>query len=155
MSGYLALKYVHVLSAAVLLGTGAGIAYFLLAAHLSRNLQALRVVTRHVILADWLFTAPAVLVQPVTGVWMMIERGWPLTSRWFIVSVALYVAIGACWVPVVFLQYRMARLAQAADSYAALPPAYHRAMRCWMRLGAPAFAMVLALYAVMLFKPWL
>jgi uncharacterized membrane protein len=152
---YLVLKYVHVLSGAVLLGTGAGIAYFLFAAHRSGNLEAMRMVSRHVIRADWLFTATAVVAQPVTGVWMMLERGWPFTSTWFAATVALYVAVGACWIPVVVLQYRMARLLREAKDCHALGAEYHRALRLWVLLGIPAFAMVLALYALMIFKPWL
>lgn len=153
MNSYLILKYLHILSAAVLLGTGVGIAYFLLTAHLSRNIEALRVVTRHVIVADWLFTATAVVVQPVTGLWMVWERGWPLTTPWIAWSLVLYAAIGACWLPVVVLQYRIARLVSDAASYAALGAEYHRAIRCWMALGVPAFAMLLAIYALMVFKP--
>ena len=152
---YLVLKYLHVVSAAVLLGTGAGIAYFLFTAHLSRNIEALRVVTRYVIIADWIFTATAVVVQPVTGVWMMLERGWAFTSHWFVLTAALYVAVGACWIPAVFLQYRMARLVREAGSFSDLRSDYHRAMRQWIALGIPAFVMVLALYAVMIFKPGL
>jgi uncharacterized membrane protein len=155
MTTYLALKYVHVLSAAVLLGTGAGIAYFLFTAHLSRNIEALRVVARYVIRADWIFTATAVVVQPVSGVWMMLERGWSFTSQWFIATVLLYVAVGACWIPVVILQYRMARMLRGAVSHAALGPDYHRMFRRWVALGVPAFTLVLVLYAVMIFKPGL
>lgn len=155
MTTYLVLKYVHVLTAAVLLGTGAGIAYFMFTACLSRNIEALRVVARNVILADWIFTATAVVLQPVTGAWMMIERGWPFTSNWFIVTAMLYVATGACWIPVVFLQYRMARLANDATSFEALGPEFNRAFRWWVALGVPAFGMVLALYAIMIFKPGL
>jgi uncharacterized membrane protein len=150
---YLLLKYVHVISAAVLLGTGAGIAFFMWTAHLSRNLEALRVVTRNVIVADWLFTATAVVVQPVTGVWLMRERAWPFTSVWFGWTLALYAAVGACWLPVVWLQYRVARLAREAPTYAALGEDYRRAMRWWFALGVPAFTMMLALYALMIFKP--
>ena len=155
MTTYLVLKYLHVLTAAVVLGTGAGIAYFMFTACISRNLEALRVVARYVILADWIFTATAVVLQPLTGVWMMLERGWAFTSTWFIVTAALYVATGACWIPVVILQYRMARLANAAASFEALGPAFTRAFRWWVALGVPAFVMVLALYALMIFKPWL
>jgi uncharacterized membrane protein len=155
MNSYLVLKYIHVLSGAVLLGTGIGIAYFLLTAHLSRSLEAMRVVARYVILADWIFTATAVVVQPVSGVLMMLECGWPFTSSWFITTVALYVAVGLCWIPVVVLQYRMARLLREAVNHAALGADYYRAFRLWVMLGIPAFAMVLALYAVMIFKPGL
>lgn len=155
MNTYLILKTVHILSGAVLFGTGMGIAYFMLTAHTSRNLEAMRVVARNVIRADWFFTASAVVVQPVSGVLMMLERGWPFSSGWFAATVALYIAVGTCWIPVVFLQYRMARLLREAPSHAALGADYHRAFRAWLLLGMPAFAMVLALYAVMIFKPGL
>lgn len=155
MNSYLILKYIHVLSGAVLLGTGIGIAYFLLTAHLSRNLEAMRVVARHVILADWIFTATAVVVQPVSGVLMMLERGWSFTSSWFIATVALYVVVGLCWIPVVVLQYRMSRMLREAANHAALGADYYCAFRLWVMLGIPAFALVLALYAVMIFKPGL
>jgi len=155
MNSYLILKYIHVLSGAVLLGTGAGIAYFLLTAHLSRNLEAMRVVARYVILADWIFTATAVMVQPVSGVLMMLERSGSFSSSWFMATVVLYVAVGMCWIPVVVLQYRMARMLREAESHAALGANYYRAFRQWAMLGIPAFAMVLALYAVMIFKPGL
>ena len=153
MTSYLTFKYVHVLSAAVLLGTGAGIAYFMFTAHLSRNIEALRVVTRYVIRADWIFTATAMVVQPVTGIWMMVERGLPFTSSSFLWTIALYVAVGACWIPVVVLQYRVARFARDAAHYEALDADYHRAVSSWVALGIPAFAMVFVLYALMVFKP--
>ena len=155
VTSYLILKYLHVLSAAVLLGTGAGIAYFMFTACLSRNLEALRVVARYVIVADWLFTATAAVLQPITGVWMMVERGWPFNSPWFMATAALYLAVGACWIPVVFLQYRMARLARQAASFDALGPAFKQAFRWWVALGAPAFVMMLVLYGLMVFKPGL
>lgn len=153
MNGYLALKCLHILSGAVLLGTGAGIAYFLLGAHLSRDIAALRVVARHVIVADWMFTATAVVLQPVTGVAMMLERGWSWSVPWLQWSAVLYAAIGACWIPVVVLQYRIARLARAAADHASLGTDYQRAMRNWITLGIPAFAMLLVIYVLMVFKP--
>ena len=155
VTSYLILKYLHVLSAAVLLGTGAGIAFFLFTVCRSRNIEALCVVSRLVIVADWLFTATAVVLQPLTGIWMMLERGWSFGSHWFIATVVLYVAVGACWIPVVVLQYRMARLAGKAESYTTLGTAFHRAFRLWVALGIPAFIMVLVLYALMVFKPGL
>jgi uncharacterized membrane protein len=155
VTSYLVLKYLHILSGAVLFGTGAGIAFFMFTTHRSRNLDAMRVVSRHVILADWIFTATAVVVQPITGVWMMLERGWSLTSTWFIATAALYAAVGVCWIPVVLLQYRMAQLLQAAPNHDALGNDYYRAFRLWVALGVPAFMMMLALYALMIFKPWL
>jgi uncharacterized membrane protein len=88
-------------------------------------------------------------------VWMMLERGWSFTSLWFIATVVLYAAVGACWIPVVILQYRMARMLRDAVSHAALGPDYHRVFCRWVALGIPAFTLVLVLYAVMIFKPGL
>ena len=155
MTTYTLLKFAHIISAAVLFGTGIGIAYFMLTAHLSRNIEAMRVVMRNVILSDWIFTGTAVVVQPLTGAVLMFHAGWSPDSIWFKWVVALYLAVGACWIPVVVLQYRMARLVREAANYETLDPTYHRAFRAWLLLGAPAFVMVLALYALMIFRPGL
>lgn len=155
MTTYLVLKYLHVISGAILFGTGVGIAYFMLSVHRSRNIEAMRVVSRQVILADWIFTATAVVAQPLTGIALMAHAGWSFNSSWFYWVVALYLATGACWVPVVVLQYRLSRMVNKAASYEALGADYHQTLRLWMVLGVPAFAMVLALYALMIFKPGL
>jgi uncharacterized membrane protein len=152
---YTLLKFAHIISAAVLFGTGVGIAYFMLTAHLSRNIEAMRVVMRNVILADWIFTGTAVVVQPLTGAVLMFHAGWSPDSSWFKWVAALYLAVGACWIPVVVLQYRMARLVRDAASYEMLDSKYHRAFCKWLLLGVPAFVMVLALYALMVFRPGL
>jgi len=149
---YLVVKTVHVLSAAVLLGTGAGIAYFMFMAHRSRNIEALRVVARLVIRADWMFTAPAVVTQLVTGLWLAHARGLSLTAPWFLAVMILFVAVGACWIPVVVLQYRISHMVSEARDYESLPPRYHRVIRAWVMLGIPAFVMVIVLYAIMVFK---
>lgn len=155
MSSLLWLKFAHVLSAAVLFGTGIGIAYFMLMAHRSRDIVVLRVTARHVVIADWIFTASAVIVQPLTGALLMVKIGMSFTSHWFIGVSALYVLAGACWIPVIYLQYRIAQLAGESEDFESLPPAYHRAFRIWWMLGVPAFAAVLVLYGVMIFKPGL
>jgi uncharacterized membrane protein len=155
MSLYLALKLIHILTATLLLGTGLGIAYFMWSAHRSRNLEALRVTTRHVVRADWLFTAPAVVLQLVTGVWLMAALGFRFDSAWFHVVIALYLVAGACWVPVVFIQYGLRAVAERTARWEDLSPGYQRLFRWWMGLGVPAFAAVIALFGLMVFKPWL
>jgi len=149
---YLLLKLVHIVSAAVLFGTGMGIAFFMFRAHRSGNIEALRVVTRNVILADWIFTATAVLAQPLSGALLMFHAGYALTSAWFGWVAALYLLTGACWIPVVVLQYRMARYAARASSFDALPAAYYRCFRAWILLGIPAFTLVIALYVLMVYR---
>jgi len=152
---YLLLKTLHIISAAVLLGAGAGIAFFMVMAHRTRELRAMQAVTRYVVLADWVFTAPAVVVQPVTGFLLMHVMGWSMQSGWLHAVLGLYVLVGCCWVPVVWLQHRLARMVNAAPSMQALGDAYWRLYRLWFALGVPAFAAVLFLVWLMVAKPWL
>lgn len=151
---YLTLKVVHILSGAVLFGTGAGIAFFMLRAHISGEARTVASVGRMVVLADFVFTATAVVIQPLSGLALIHLQGWSLTAPWLLAAYGLYVMIGACWLPVVWIQYRMTRLAeQAAAEGAVLPAAYHRLFRWWFALGWPAFAGVLGIYVLMVAKP--
>jgi len=151
---YLILKIIHILSGAVLFGTGAGIAFFMLRAHMSRDVATIAVVGKIVVLADFVFTASAVVVQPISGLGLIHLQGYALTEPWLLAAYALYVLIGVCWLPVVWMQMKMARLAQtAADAGEALPAAYHRLFRGWFILGWPAFAGVIGIYWLMVAKP--
>jgi uncharacterized membrane protein len=154
MAGFLLLKWIHVLSSVVLVGTGFGTAYYLAFANRERDVAALAVVTRLVVRADWWFTTPAVVVQPLTGVWLAHLAGWPLGTPWLLASIALYLLAGACWLPVLWLQLRMAAMAQrAAAERTALPAAYWRHARRWEALGYPAFGAMLAVFYLMIAKP--
>lgn len=154
MNTYLLLKSLHVVSASVLLGTGAGIAFFMWRAHATRDAATVAAVARIVVLADALFTAPAVLVQFASGVALAMAAGFPLSTPWLAWAIGLYLFVGACWLPVVWLQLRARDLAaQAAREGAPLPAAYHRAMRRWFGLGWPAFAAVLGIVWLMVAKP--
>ncbi|MBN9672634.1 DUF2269 family protein [Roseibium aggregatum] len=148
------LKFAHVIGACVLLGTGAGIAFFMLVSHLSKNPVLIAHVAGIVVLADTVFTATAALLQPVTGYFLALEVGWPLLKGWVFVSLCLYVFVGALWLPVVWIQIRMRRLAaEAAEAGTALPVAYFRLFHIWFACGVPAFAAVLAIVWLMLTKP--
>ncbi len=155
MSDYFTwLRLIHILSASVLFGTGLGTAFFMWRADRSGDLPAIAVTTRHVVLADFLFTGPAVVVQPVTGVLLGIEAGYGFTEPWLLAAIGLYLVVGACWLPVVRLQLRMRDLAEAARAASEpLPASYRRAMRLWFALGWPAFAAILAIFALMVFRP--
>lgn len=153
MADYLLLKTVHVLSSTLLFGTGLGTAFHGWMANRSGDLAARRVVNRNVVLADWLFTTPAVIVQPVTGVWLAGIAGIPLTTSWLLAAILLYLLVGACWLPVVWIQLRMRRMVEAVGDGEALPPLYHRLSRAWFWLGWPAFAGVIAIYWLMIAKP--
>ena len=151
---YLLLKYLHVIGATVLLGTGAGIAFFMLMAHRTRQPALVAHVAGTVVVADLLFTATAVVAQPLTGLGLALLIGWPLTEGWLLVSLALYVLTGLFWLPVVWIQLRMRDLARAAAREGLpLPGQYHRLFRIWFACGIPAFAAVLAILWLMVTKP--
>jgi uncharacterized membrane protein len=142
-------KLIHILGTVLLFGTGMGTAFFLLMAYRSRDLDAIRVTARHVVIADWLFTAPAVVVQPITGVVLMLLLGYRYDTVWFAAVVVLFALTGACWIPVVFIQYRLRDLAISATSFEALPQEFHSLMRRWIVLGVPAFSSVLLIVVLM------
>lgn len=150
----LALLYAHVLGAMVLMGTGIGIAFFMVAAQPGRDPARIAPVAEIVVRADALFTAPAALAQPVTGVLLALDRGWSLTEGWLLASAALYLLVGAFWLPVVWMQIRLRDLARQARAEGnPLPPAYRRLYRLWFASGIPAFAAMLAIIALMLARP--
>ena len=154
MTLYLAVKWLHVLSSVVLVGTGLGSAYFMFFANRSQNIAAQAVVARLVVRADWWFTSPTVVLQPATGLLLADMAGVPLTTPWLAASMALFVLAGACWLPVVWLQVRMAAMAAAAlQSGDALPSRYWRYARWWERLGYPAFVAMVAVFYLMVAKP--
>lgn len=153
MDSYLLIKVVHVVSATILFGTGLGTAFFLYMANRSRNIEAIQITIKHVILADWLFTAPTVLIQPVTGIILMNKIGMPYHSMWFYWVAGLYVTAGACWIPVVFIQYRLRRVMQGLSRDAQIPADWHRLIKTWQRLGYVAFGCVLGLFYLMVFRP--
>ncbi|WP_425072196.1 DUF2269 family protein [Sagittula sp. S175] len=148
------LRWLHVIGATVLFGTGAGIAFFMLMAHLSRDARIIAHTAGTVVLADTLFTATAVIAQPVTGYLLAREIGWPLTEGWLALSLVLYVLTGLFWLPVVWIQIRLRDLARAArDSGQPLPERYFRLFRIWFICGFPAFFAVAAILWLMLTRP--
>jgi uncharacterized membrane protein len=151
---YLILKYLHVIGAVVILGTGSGIAFFMLMAHLSRDVAFVARTAGVVVRADMLFTATAVVVQPVTGYLLLRETGLAWTEGWMLAALVLYGVAGAFWLPVVWMQARMRDLAAAAlAANAPLPAAYHRLFRLWFAFGFPGFGSALAIIWLMIAKP--
>ena len=154
MSAYDFVKALHVVSAAVIFGTGLGTAFMVWRAERSGEVAAIAFAARHAVTADWLFTTPAVIFQPLSGAWLIWQGGYDPREAWLIWSLGLYLVAGLCWVPVVRLQLRMRDLAQAAAANGApLPGDYRRLMTVWTRLGWPAFLAVLAIFALMVAKP--
>ncbi len=154
--GYLWLKVLHILSATVLFGTGLGTAFHMYATHLRGNAAEMAAASRNTILADWLFTLPSGIVQPLTGLTLAWIAGFDLLASWLMASYLLYILAGACWIRVVVLQYRVQALARKALQGAKpLQPEYFRAMREWFILGWPAFISLLVVFVLMVIRPQL
>ena len=151
---YFMLKFLHVIGATVLLGTGAGIAFFMMMANRTGDAALIAGTARIVVISDFVFTTTAVIAQPVTGMFLAWEAGYSLWDGWIIVSLALYVFTGLFWLPVVWMQARLRSLArEAAAAGQPLPAAYHRLFRWWFAFGFPAFAAVLAIFWLMITRP--
>ena len=151
---YYSLKYLHIIGASVLMGTGVGIAFFMLLAHLSGKVALIAGVARIVVIADFLFTATAVVAQPVTGIALAWYLGYSLSEHWIVLSVLLYLLIGAFWLPVVWMQMQMRDLARDAwQTNQPLPPRYFKLFRIWFAFGIPAFTAILAIFGLMILRP--
>lgn len=155
MNAYLTIKTLHILSSVLLVGTGFGTAFYLFFANRTGSVPAIAAVSKLVVRADLWFTTPAVVAQPLTGLWLAHAAGWNWTTPWIAVSIGLYLLAGACWLPVVWLQYEMAMMADGAHAAGAvaLPARYWRFARYWEWLGYPAFLAMVAVYFLMVLKP--
>lgn len=154
---YLALKTVHIISSTLLFGTGLGTAFFMWMVNRSGSRPAMVVVTRHVMKADLFFTTPSVIVQPLSGWGLMAMSGFEMhfaPLNWLGLSFLLYLLAGACWLPVLWLQWRMHVLAAQEPSQPLLPPVYWRYERAWSLLGVPAFVALVGVFWLMVAKPF-
>jgi len=151
---YEVLLFLHVIGACILLGTGAGIAFFMAVSNRSGDPALIAHTAGIVVLADIVFTATAAILQPITGWFLTREAGWSIFEEWVLLSLTLYVFVGVFWLPVVWIQIRMRNLAiNARDRHEPLSPSYHRLYRVWFACGFPAFFSVLAIVWLMLTKP--
>lgn len=154
MMDYLLLKWIHILSSTILFGTGIGSAFYMFMANRRKDIAGIYFATRHVVIADWLFTTPAVIIQLATGLWLTHVQGYAFTEGWIMLALALYFFAGACWVPVVVMQMRMRDMAKAAlETGAPLPERYWRMDRWWITLGSLAFPAIIVVFYLMVFKP--
>jgi uncharacterized membrane protein len=153
MDSYFLLRLIHILSAVVVAGTGTGIAFFMFMASRSNNPQAIAVTAKHVVLADWLFTAPAVVAQFVSGWLLMNKLNWSFTSQWCLVVIALFIFIGVCWIPVIFIQYQLRQHAELAVEQGVISTEFRQLMKLWTALGIPAFSAILVIFWLMVFRP--
>ena len=151
---YLVVKWLHILSSTLLFGTGLGSAFYMFFASRTRDVAVIAVVVRYVVIADWVFTTPTVILQPITGLWLVHIAGFPLDSPWLLASYGLYLLAGAAWLPVVWTQIRMRDMAAAAARGGEqLPARYWSFLRAWVALGVVAFLALVVVFYLMVAKP--
>jgi len=152
--GHELLEMVHILSASVLFGSGAAIAFFMYMGWRSGDAAGFSLASKHVVLADWVFTTTAVIVQPISGYILAQASGWPLDSPWLLVAYGLYIFIGLCWLPVVWIQLKVRKqVKRAAEEDGPIPDQVNKLMQIWFILGWPAFIALIAIFYLMIAKP--
>ena len=153
LDGYLVVKVIHILSATVLFGTGLGTAFFFWSSRNSDDV-ARAFAARTTVRADFLFTLPTVILQPLTGAWLIHSAGFDWSDTWLVLSIVLYLVAGLCWLPVVWLQVRMSRMLQAKVAGGPFDAAaFERMRRLWFALGWPAFGALIVVFYLMVAKP--
>jgi len=154
MNTYFIVKIIHVLSSTILFGTGICIAFFMWRSSFTQDLQQKYFAARTTVLADTLFTFPAVVIQPATGFWMIWKAGYNLTDFWLLLTYALYIIAGCCWLPVVWIQFQLKKQIELSlQQNTPLPARYHRLFRWWFALGWPAFMALIVVFYLMVTKP--
>jgi len=158
MDWYLFTKYLHILSSTMLFGTGMGTAFQMVWAwrmyRKTGRVETLHSVASGVVIADWIFTTPAGIFQPLSGLTLVWLQGYSPWEPWLVLTYAAYILAFACWAPVVHLQIRLRDMASGALADATpLPKAAHRAFRLWFTLGWPAFGALLGVFWLMVAKP--
>lgn len=148
---YLSIKFIHIISSTLLFGTGLGSAFFMFMAYRTNNMLVMAKTNRIVVIADFIFTTPTVVIQLVTGLYLLDQLGKSWTSSWGLLVLGLYFFVGLCWLPVVWLQLNLAKQAEQLERP---DKRYHQYMKIWCILGGMAFPAVIVLYALMIFKPF-
>jgi uncharacterized membrane protein len=150
---YLIIKWIHIISSTILFGTGIGSAFYMFMANRSKNIHAIYFAVRHVVIADWLFTTPSVIIQLLSGLALMHSGGYSLSDAWIAGGLALYAFAGLCWLPVVWIQIKMRDIAKISlDQNIPLPLRYWHMNRWWILLGSLAFPAIVIVFYLMVFK---
>jgi uncharacterized membrane protein len=154
MDLYLLVKTLHIISATIVFGTGIGIANFMFFGHRDGTADERAFAARMTVKADFLFTLPSVLIQPLTGAWLVWQGGFRWDESWLVLTYGLYLLAAACWVPVVVIQIRMKTMLAAKRRGEAFDEAgYDRLFRVWFVLGWPAFGGLIVIFWLMVAKP--
>ena len=154
MNIYLIVKTIHIISSTVLFGTGIGIAFFMFRSYFTDNLHEKLYAARGTVIADYIFTFPAVITQLITGAWLVWKSGYNWTDLWLIITYAIYMIAGLCWLPVVWIQVRLRNiLIECVTNQSTIPENYFRLFKIWFLLGWPAFIGLVVVFFLMVAKP--
>ncbi len=154
MDYYLIVKAIHIISSTILFGTGIGIAFFMYRSYFADDIGEKLFAARNTVFADYLFTAPAAVLQPVTGIWLVWQGGYGWGELWLVLTYIIFIVAALCWLPVVWIQIRLRNMvAVSAENGTSLPESYQALFRIWFMLGWPAFIGLVAVFFLMVFKP--
>jgi len=154
MDLYFVVKTLHILSSTILFGAGIGIAFFMFRSFFTNNLREKHYAARSTVLADYIFTFPAVIIQPLSGVWLVWKVGYNWTDYWLVLTYVLYSIAGLSWLPVVWIQIQLKQLVKySLDNDVPLPARYQKLFWIWFCLGWPAFTSLVVIFYVMVAKP--
>ena len=158
MDPYLTVKWLHILSSTVLFGTGIGTAFQMVHAMAAHGpgpdgARVVHSVAAAVVRADWMFTVPAGVIQPLSGLALVHLAGWSWAEPWLVPTYALYALAFACWLPVAILQIRIRDMTAGLAAGSAVPPGARRLYRLWFALGWPAFGALVCVFWLMVSKP--
>jgi len=154
MDTYFIVKTLHIISSTILFGTGIGIAFFMLRSYFTDNLHEKLYAARNTVLADYIFTLPAVIAQPLSGIWLVCITGFEWNSKWLLITYIIYILVGACWLPVVWIQIQMKKMLKCSiENQRDLPERYYTLFKIWFLLGLPAFFGLVIIFLLMVIKP--
>ena len=154
MDIYFIVKTLHIISATILFGTGIGIAFFMFRSYFTNNIREKLYAARNTVLADYIFTLPAVIIQPLSGIWLVWQGGFGWMDMWLSTTYAIYIIAGLCWLPVVWIQIQLKKMVRhSAETGEALPARYKKLFKIWFLLGWPAFIGLVIVFYLMVTKP--
>ncbi|KIE04458.1 Uncharacterized protein NF27_HS00450 [Candidatus Jidaibacter acanthamoeba] len=154
MEWYLVIKTIHIISSTILFGTGIGIAFFMWWSNLSDNISVKLFAAKSTVIADFLFTTPAVVIQPVSGFILLHMLGYNFLETWLVITYILYIIAGLCWLPVVWIQIQLYKIINnSMRNNLPIPDKYYKLFYIWFSLGWPAFISLVIIFFLMVFKP--
>jgi uncharacterized membrane protein len=151
----LAVKFVHVLFAAVLFGAWLCVAAFMVFAHRSRNASVIALIAQFSVRIELFVVAPAFVIQPASGFPLGNLIGLSgADDFWVGGSIAVYAVVLLAWLGALRLEFLIRRMArQASLDGKKLDGRYRRLFRVWAALAALIFVGLVLIFLLMVWQP--